>query len=86
MAATRLTAMTTGVNLRNRWPTLCLTMFTPPLASSLALTCGCYEDVYAEFEWDNFLDSTTQHYCVSTFERDVKTKGVTILNEIFAGA
>jgi len=26
----------------------------------LALTCGCYEDMYAEFEWDNFLDNSTQ--------------------------
>jgi len=31
----------------------------PPLASSLALTFGCYEDVYAEFDWDNLLDNTT---------------------------
>ena len=31
-----------------------------PLMSSLALTCGCYEDVCAEFEWDNYLDNTPQ--------------------------
>jgi hypothetical protein len=28
--------------------------------SSLTLTCGCYEDMYPEFEWDNFSDNTTQ--------------------------
>jgi len=27
---------------------------------SLALTCGCYEDGYAEFEWDSWLDNTPQ--------------------------
>jgi hypothetical protein len=28
--------------------------------SGLALTCGCYDDVYAEFDWDSCLDTSTQ--------------------------
>jgi hypothetical protein len=53
--------------------------------SGLTLTCGCYEDVYAEFEWDNFLDNSTDRLR-SQPEHDVDTEGARILEENFAQA
>ena len=54
----------------------CFLLILHPPLSSLALTCGRYDDMYTEFEWDSCLDNTTQPLLAVNLSVDVNGESI----------